>query len=53
MSHEIVTTADGRTHRVIYETNGKLLVKCAEGKSKPAYKIAVKSVVKRVLWLGK
>lgn len=44
---EIVVTKDGRRHRVIYESKGKLLVKCAEGKSKPAYKICVNSVVSR------
>lgn len=43
----IVTTADGRKHRVLYESKGKLFVKCADGgKSKPAYKICVKAVVK-------
>lgn len=48
MKHDlIVTTEDGRKHRVIYESNGKLLVKCAEGKSKPAYKICATKVIKR------
>lgn len=42
----IVTTADGRRHRVLYESKGKLFVKCAEGRSKPAYKICAKTVVK-------
>ena len=44
---EIVTTADGKQHRVIYESNGKLLVKPHGGKSKPAYKICATKVVKR------
>lgn len=42
----IVTTADGRKHRVLYASKGKLFVKCAEGRSKPAYKICAKTVVK-------
>lgn len=45
---DIVTTKDGRKHRVIYESGGKLFVKSMDSKkSLPAYKICATTVVKR------
>lgn len=44
---DIVTTDDGKKHRLISEVNGVLTVKCHEGKCRKAYHIKAERVVKR------
>lgn len=46
LSDDIVTTVDGRKHRVIYQTKDQLLVRTLECKHKKTHKISGSKVVK-------
>lgn len=44
-SDDVVTTRDGRRHRVIYQTGNRLFVKSTEDKHRKAYFIECGNVV--------